>query len=189
MKRIVFIAVLAVAAIIGAAVVFHAASSSDSSSRKAAIGSSTPAAGDGSITAPAGGTFAGLAGGAPVKVSSWSWGGSSPTSYTTGSGASVGKVQFSEFQITKNIDNASSTLFKALAIGQMIPTLTFKQGTALTYTFTNVFIMDLKQTGSGGADGDETVSFAWKKFCMANSAAGTSPTQCYDFATGTVTPS
>ena len=52
MKKIGFIAVIALLAIAGSVVVFKAASSSDSSSRKAAIGSGAATAADAQISAP-----------------------------------------------------------------------------------------------------------------------------------------
>jgi type VI protein secretion system component Hcp len=180
MKKIAFVAVIALLAIAGSVVVFKAASSSDSSSRKAAIGSGTPAATDASITS------ASLVGGAPIKVSDWSWGGDNTTSIQLGGtgGATAGKVNLHDFSIAKNIDNSSTTIFKFLTTGQPIASLTFKQGAALTYTFTNVFITSQDQDGAGGTEGNEKVTFTYAKFTMANAAAGQSPTVGYDVAAG-----
>jgi type VI protein secretion system component Hcp len=186
MKKIAFVAGIALLAIAGSVVVFKAASSSDSSSRKAAIGSGAPVAGGASVAFTGVSAPAPLpANGAAIKVTSWKFGAENNTTVSSATGgAGAGKLSFDDFTITKNIDNASTALFAMAATGTRAATMTFKVGTALTYTFTNVWVTKQTQTGSD-SDGDEEVSFVFAKVCQVNAAAGPSPQQCWNVTTNT----
>ncbi|MGZ8694346.1 MAG: type VI secretion system tube protein Hcp [Gaiellaceae bacterium] len=178
MKKIGIVAAVMLLVIVGAVVVFQAASSGDSSSRKAAIGSSTPVAGGGSIASSS------ILGGAPIRVDGWSWAIQVNVTVGTGAGAfTAAKPNLSALTVEKNIDNASTTLVKFAANQQTIPTLTFKVGTALTYTLTNVRVSGVEQSGSD-SNGTETAEFTYQKITMVNAAAGTSPNVSYDLGTG-----
>jgi len=57
-----------------------------------------------------------------IQVTSFSWGASQPASSgSVGGGAGVGKVQFSEFHITKVLDSSSPKLMLACASGAHFP--------------------------------------------------------------------
>ncbi len=175
MKRFGVLALLASLAVVAAGCM---GGDDDSTARKAAIGSSAPTAADASLSIPAIPNA-----GKGFKVSSWSWGGAIPVTVASAtSGAGAGKFAFGDFAISKNIDNVSNDLFSTLAKGQLIASMTFKVGTALTYTFTTVYVKSLNQSGDG-ADGNETVAFAYGKLCLVNSAAGPSPNVCWNAVT------
>lgn len=106
-----------------------------------------------------------------IEIYSFSWGVSNAanvTSGTTGAGA-AGRASFSDFSISKRVDNASSTLMKYLVQGHHFPTakLTVRKpgGTAVefyTIDFTEVYTTSYQISGSdGGGDPMESVSFAF----------------------------
>ncbi len=142
MRKVVSASLLVLLAVVGSGCM-GSDESADGDSRRAAIGSSAPVAGAGSITA------AGLAGGAPVRVDSWQWGAASPVTVSSMSGGGIGAPTVTSIKFSKNIDNASTQLFKWLALGTNIPTVTFKVGTTLTYTLTNAWVSGFEQSGSG----------------------------------------
>ena len=108
-------------------------------------------------------------------MSSWNWSAESPTTIGSAtSGAGAGKASFKEFTISKNIDNTSTTLYSLLATGKNIPTLTFKVGSTLTYTFSTAFVTKVEQSGDG-ADGNENVTFVYGAMSMGNATAGSTP--------------
>lgn len=62
-----------------------------------------------------------------IDVLSWSWGLSQPGTPASGGGGGAGKVNFSDFSFTHNVDKASPLLMKACATGQHV-----KEGTLVT---------------------------------------------------------
>lgn len=172
MRTLARFAVLALIAVVAAGCM---GDDDDSSARRAAIGSSTPVAGQGSLASPS------LINGAAFKVVSWEWGVSVPVTIGSSTGGiSSGAPNASPFTITKNVDNASTALHSAAVRGLNLPTLTFKVGTSLTYVFTNARVTSVKQSGSE-SDGNEEVSFAYAKVQMTNAAAGPTTVTCFDF--------
>lgn len=108
-----------------------------------------------------------------IDIMSFSWGASNSTSVGTGTGASTGKVNISDFSIMKTTDSSSPNLFQKCCDGSVIATgvVTLQrqvQGSAtpyLVYNFTNVYVTSIQWSGSGGA-GDspmESVSFCFEQ--------------------------
>jgi type VI protein secretion system component Hcp len=183
MKKVGMVAVLALVGVLAAGCAGSGSSgsgSSDRSVRSAAIGSSTPVAGSGSISS------AYLINGAAIRVDAWDWNIKNTTALVNGSGLTAGKAQSSAFSITKNIDNASTQLYVDVALGKHLQTLTFKVGTALTYTFSDVVVTSVHQSGNG-SDGNEDVSFAYSAVKMTNAAGGVNTYGTWDFSTYTGT--
>ena len=108
-----------------------------------------------------------------IDIMSFSWGASNSSSVGTGTGASAGKVNVSDFSVMKTTDKSSSTLFQKCCDGSVIATAVVtlqKQGGGgkpfpyLVYTFTNVYVTSVQWSGSGGS-GDtpmESVSFCFE---------------------------
>jgi type VI protein secretion system component Hcp len=168
------VAVLALVGVLAAG----CAGKSDRSVRSAAIGSSTPVSGSGSISSPY------LINGAAIRVDAWDWNIKNTTALISGGGLQAGKAQSSAFSITKNIDNASTQLYIDVALGKHLQTLTFKVGTALTYVFSDVVVTSVHQSGNG-SDGSEDVTFAYSAVKMTNTAGGVSTYGTWDFSTYT----
>lgn len=95
-----------------------------------------------------------------INILSWSFGAAQPgASAIGGQGAGVGKVQFSDFQLTKYVDCATPKLMLACATGQHLKDLTFvarkaggTQSEYVTIKLTNVLISAF-ETSSHGAVG------------------------------------
>jgi len=180
MKRLGMVAMLGLLAVLAAGCM----GSPDTSSRKAAIGSSTPSTTDMSITST------NLNGGRPIKVESWNWGVSNTTTIggATG-GATSGKASPGDFNIVKNIDEASPGILTAVGRSTNLGTLTFTVGSSkppLTYTFTTVFATSLAHSGSGIATGSEKVTFKYGKVAVNTviidpTGVAKNSTACWDF--------
>ena len=93
------------------------------------------------------------------------------TSATTGA-AAAGRVSIQDFSISKRIDDASSTIFNKMAVGDHFATATVTirkpSGQAplefLIYKFSECYITSYSISGSdGGGNPIESVSFASKK--------------------------
>jgi len=108
-----------------------------------------------------------------IDLMSFSWGASNSSSVGTGTGASTGKVNVSDFSIMKSTDSASPNLFQKCCDGSVIATgvVTLQRQTNagavpyLVYNFTNVYVTSVQWSGSGGS-GDspmESVSFCFEQ--------------------------
>ncbi len=107
-----------------------------------------------------------------IEVLSFSFGAASPHDVATG--MATGKVQFSPFVVTKQIDKSSPQLFQALTTGENLPDVklslvgTDKTGKDLAYytvTLTNAVITGITDSysPSDGMPPHEEVSFAYQK--------------------------
>ena len=112
-----------------------------------------------------------------IQIFSWSFGASNPTTVgSSGGGASAGKVSFSDFQIEKMVDSASTDIFRLALTGNPISTVTLQVRKAgggssgsgsvyFTVVFSNVLIAMYKlvETGSGNTPQEglpkETIDF------------------------------
>jgi type VI secretion system secreted protein Hcp len=108
-----------------------------------------------------------------IEVLSYSWGATNPASFSSGSGASAGKVEFDEFSFTKLYDRSSPVLLLDLAQGKQIEEalfdfLTLTGGATpevyLQYKFSDVFMTSYDVAGStGGGNPIESWSFTFGK--------------------------
>lgn len=110
-----------------------------------------------------------------VEVFAFSWGASNPTSVSAGTtGLSASRVSISTFNVTKQTDLASGTLFIKCCQGSHIPgikvTLNKASGDTkpmpyLTYEFSDCMVESIQWSGSSGGDDrpSESVSFAFAK--------------------------
>lgn len=109
-----------------------------------------------------------------VEVFSFSWGASNPTSVSSGTtGLSASRVSISSFNIMKQTDLASGTLFQKCCQGAHIPSIVVTLNKAagetkmdyLVYKFQNCMVESIQWSGSSGGDDrpTESVSFAFAK--------------------------
>jgi type VI secretion system secreted protein Hcp len=109
-----------------------------------------------------------------IDIESFSWGASNSTSVGTGTGASTGKVNISDFSVMKTTDKSSPVVFQKCCDGSVIPfaSVTLQRqvsGVAtpyLVYTFGNVYVTSVQWSGSGGAGGDspmESLTFCFEE--------------------------
>ena len=120
-----------------------------------------------------------------IEIFSFSWGASSPVTIGSGTaGISASKVSISSFNVMKKTDIASPKLFKAVCLGDHIPTMIVSmrkqtgvggQDVFLIYTFTEVMVESLQWSGSSGGDDTptESVSFAFGKVQFEYKTQGT----------------
>src|SRR5262245_61987948 len=100
-----------------------------------------------------------LDGGAPIQISSFSWGASNPVAIgSAGGGVGAGKASFSSLSFMKNVDASSAGLILACATGSHFDKATFTAtwGTGptaaqLVLELQLVFVDSVQQSGSGGA--------------------------------------
>jgi type VI secretion system secreted protein Hcp len=97
-----------------------------------------------------------------IQLNSFSWGASNMGTSATGGGAGAGKVQFSDFSITKSVDTASPKLMLACAQGQHIKSAVLtcrkagkEQQEYLKYTFTDLLISKFWIGGTDVMPADE----------------------------------
>ncbi|HEX5438692.1 MAG TPA: type VI secretion system tube protein Hcp [Gemmatimonadaceae bacterium] len=114
-------------------------------------------------------TATGFAG--AIDILSFSWGASNPVSFSS-EGFGAGKVSLSSFNIMKQSDKSSPTLFQACCDGKHYAsaTLTLRKagGTQvkfIEYKFSEVYVESVQWSGSQGGDDTptESVSFAFAK--------------------------
>jgi type VI secretion system secreted protein Hcp len=106
-----------------------------------------------------------------IDVLSYSWGASNPGSFASGGGGGQGKVNFSDFNFSKNVDKSSPVLLLNLAQGKHIQEALFDvvnsggqgQQPFLQYKFTDVLITSYSVSGSGGGGLFESLSFVFDK--------------------------
>lgn len=111
-----------------------------------------------------------------IEIYSFSWGASNPTTVSSNSGISGGKVSISSFNVMKKTDRSSAALFLACCGGEVYPkmTVTLRKtaGAAekpsedyIIYEFENVMVESIQWSGSTGGDDTptESVSFAFTK--------------------------
>jgi type VI secretion system secreted protein Hcp len=106
-----------------------------------------------------------------IEILSFSFGASNPASIGSATtGAGVGKVSISSFNVMKKVDKASVKLFEKCCKGEHIDqanvVLRKAGGTALEflkYEFKKVFVDSIQHTGSAGGDDSaaESVSFSF----------------------------
>jgi type VI secretion system secreted protein Hcp len=107
-----------------------------------------------------------------IQLLSFSFSASQHGSAGMGGGSGTGKVQMHDFQISKHIDKASPLLFKACATGKHTPKVTLvcrkaggTQQEFLKYTFSEVMISSVSQSGSGSETLPvEQISMNYAKF-------------------------
>lgn len=106
-----------------------------------------------------------------IFLDSFSWGAHNPRS-PVGSGAGAGRVEISNFTVSKKTDKSSPKLFQACCAGKHFPkaTLTLLKAGGenpvdyLKYDFTELFVGDIQWSGAtnGGDDTpQETVGFSF----------------------------
>lgn len=102
-----------------------------------------------------------------ITVMSFSWGASQTTSVSGSGGSGAGKASLADLSIMKNYDVASSPLYKALLLGQHLPTGTLtavKSGGSgdpfLTITLSELFVTSIQVSGSSEVP-MESVSFSY----------------------------
>jgi type VI secretion system secreted protein Hcp len=103
------------------------------------------------------------------EVLAWSFGSSHPTwgDPSGGTGQGMGKVDFSDFQLTKALDAATDDLLKSMWAGQHFATVTFEArragATGAKYIYLQVIMNEVMVTSyqiGGGGDGTPTESWA-----------------------------
>lgn len=118
-----------------------------------------------------------------IQITSFSWGASQPASSSFGTGLSVGKVQMHDVSFTKQMDKASSVLFKAMCTGKHINKATFhfrKAGTGedSPEVFLKITLNHVMPTGvtfadhAGGDLGAESWSMTYVKYHSDYKPAG-----------------
>ena len=106
-----------------------------------------------------------------ISLESFSWGAHNPRS-PVGTGAGAGRVEVSNFTVSKKTDKSSPKLFQHCCSGKHIPTATLtllkaggdKPVDYLKYDFTELFVGDIQWSGAtnGGDDTpQETVGFSF----------------------------
>jgi type VI secretion system secreted protein Hcp len=127
-----------------------------------------------------------------IKIHSFSWGASQTTSVFGSGGSGAGKASLSDISIMKDLDKASSELFKMLLKGVHIASvvLTAQKSTGdtsgkpfLTITFNEVFVTSQQISGSSEIP-MESVAFSYGKIKFDYSTQGTDGTLT---STGAVT--
>jgi len=106
-----------------------------------------------------------------IQIESFSWGASQAITQHTGGGHGAGKVSVSDLSITKRIDKASASLFKACATGHHIPKAVLvcrkagkEQQEFYKITFTDILISSCQQTGHGQDEVLENVGLNFAKY-------------------------
>jgi len=131
-----------------------------------------------------------------INLLSFSWGGSQVSSAgtrTAGSGA--GKVELSDFSVTKHFDKSSPQLFKALVSGTHSGTAVLsavKAGASgkafLKITFEELFVTSI-QVSAADELPSESVSFSYKQikieYSTQNEKGTLTPTASHTYNVGT----
>jgi len=103
-----------------------------------------------------------------VEIASFTFGMAQADTTSSGTtGSSAGKAKFEEFQIEKDVDQASAPLFVACTAGAHFPSLMLiirKPGGSnllyVQYIFSQVFVTGVNWTGGGGEENvKETIKF------------------------------
>jgi type VI secretion system secreted protein Hcp len=131
-----------------------------------------------------------------IDIESFSWGLQNPTTLSAGGGAGAGKAQFSEFKITKHVDQASPKLFISCAEGRHIKfaTLTGFRGDArgTSQPFYKVHLEDVLvssyQSGGSGGEGAPTdqLSLNFGKITFTEVSGGTSTEGTFNLETNEI---
>lgn len=108
------------------------------------------------------------------EIDSYSFGATNPATIGSQSGgAGAGKVAMTTFNVIKRADQASTSLFKACAVGDHFPEAAVvlrktgsgkgAENTFITYTFKKVFVENVHWSGSARGEEvpNETVQFAF----------------------------
>ena len=99
-----------------------------------------------------------------IPLESFSWGAHNPTS-PVGAGAGAGRVEISNFTVTKKTDRSSAKLFQSCCTGKHFPTamLTVLKASGansglayLKYEFKELFVTDINWSGATGGDDTRT---------------------------------
>ena len=93
-----------------------------------------------------------------INVLSYSWGSSNPTTVTSGSGTSAGKVSVDDLNVVKYMDKASPNLWLRCCSGEVIPTgvLTVQRAgadktQALVFELEKIFVSSYSTSGDAGS--------------------------------------
>ena len=128
-----------------------------------------------------------IAGSSTFGVQAWSWGASNPVTIgSAGGGSGAGKASISSLNISKQFDQCSPVLFGAVVTGKSFSSLVLTQeddkgAVVLTVTLSNLFVESWQMSGSvNEAQPSESVSFAFAKVCIAETAGGGK--FCFDVA-------
>lgn len=107
-----------------------------------------------------------------IQVQSWSWGGSQTSSMGVSTGSGAGKVQFSDFSITTDLDKAIPGLLNGMAQGTHFSSAMFsavkagaKNKPYLTIKFEEVFTTSVSIGGSSEVP-SVSISFTFQKYTM-----------------------
>jgi type VI secretion system secreted protein Hcp len=106
-----------------------------------------------------------------IEISSFSIGANAGATHASGGGGGAGKVSFSSFTITKQIDKSSPVLFRAAATGKHFAKVTVEfarkagrgQQDYLEYKLSQVLISSFQDGTSGSGRPTEQVSFNFAK--------------------------
>ncbi|WP_425229589.1 Hcp family type VI secretion system effector [Sphingomonas sp.] len=106
-----------------------------------------------------------------IDVHSMTFGVSQPAAIgRTGSGLSTGKASFGDIHFTKFTDKSSAMLYQVAGTGRHIPTAIFTgfKGTDtptlyFTVTLSDVLITSFQNSGAGGSEMTEQISFGYSK--------------------------
>jgi type VI secretion system Hcp family effector len=117
------------------------------------------------------------------ELKDFSFGVENPTTIGSATGgAGAGKVKFNEFTIKKVSDSSSPMFHQAAASHRRFPTVTVQMRKAggdpsqLTgYTFTDVTVSKIDQSGPGDEGPEESITFVYGKL-VVQGAAGASST-------------
>ena len=132
-----------------------------------------------------------------IEIMAFSFGASMPANVTQ-SGLGAGKVQLSDFTISKGVDKASAKFFAATCVGTHLQSVVFSKRKAgggttggyvyLTFTLTDALVTSLHISGSGDT-ATESVSFAFSKIAVeyfqqqASGSVGSTGSQSWSVVT------
>jgi type VI secretion system secreted protein Hcp len=134
-----------------------------------------------------------------IQLHSWSWGGHQVSSVRSGSGSGAGKVDMADFNVMKNVDKATTPLFKALVTGSHIASgilTAVKTGSGgkpfLTITMKELLVTSLQVSASSEIP-TESVSFSYNEvkheYSTQNAQGAMNTTGSTTFTIGTNTAS
>jgi len=116
----------------------------------------------------------------PIEVMSWSFGATNAGQMSTGGGGGAGKASFSDLSFMKRIDKSTPLLFSALATGKHFPKVSLSMRKVVMnsdgstseeeigyYSFFDVFVETLDNSGWQGSEGMEMVSLNFTKIEMS----------------------
>jgi type VI protein secretion system component Hcp len=103
-------------------------------------------------------------------INSYNWGASNPATHTGGGGGGAGKVNFSDFNVSKDTDAMTPTLVRDVATGEHLPQIAvaFTQGAFTTsYCLQDVIVTSVQNGASTGqARPSDSVAFNFSRFTI-----------------------